>query len=276
MRRRALLASLLVALLVLAGCGQGGESPAEPGPATDPVELVGLWRVDAPGEDADTWLRLDAGNLSLWRGGGMMDGSWTADGRTILALASGYSGTSPSEVETMSAPWLLGAHRYRAADEGWEVLDDDGDVLATLSVDGAPEPIDTAAGWYAEPPEVTDETRAALAPPEPLPAGLVAADAEDLLGRWVPAGESLPTDPHVVVDDDGTWQGSDGCNGVGGRWAVGDDGRLLTVEGPMTLIGCEGAAVGSWMGSAAHAGLDGDELVLVDAHGEELGRLSRG
>jgi hypothetical protein len=50
---------------------------------------------------------------------------------------------------------------------------------------------------------------------------------------------------------------------------------LLTVAGPTTAMGCDGAQVGSWIASAARAGFDGDVLVLVDADGHETGRLRR-
>ncbi|MGO1279418.1 MAG: hypothetical protein ACTMIB_11995, partial [Cellulosimicrobium funkei] len=47
-------------------------------------------------------------------------------------------------------------------------------------------------------------------------------------GRWEPAARSS-TDPHVVFREDGTWSGSDGCNGGGGAWALDDGGRLVLV-----------------------------------------------
>ncbi|MCM3662145.1 META domain-containing protein [Georgenia satyanarayanai] len=270
MRARVLLAAA-VALLLLSGCAerpapQGGENSW-----ADPVDLVGLWRVSGAGEARDTWLRLDGAGLVLWRGSAVLSGSWTADGRTILAAVDGFSG---QPVDDISPDWLVGAHAYRVTGDGWQLEDDDGAVVATLAVDGAPEPVDTMAEWYAEPPAVTDDVRAALAVPE-LPDGARTASAEHLLGRWVPAGPPVETDPYVVFEDDGTWGGSDGCNGQGGRWTV-SEGRLLALSGPMTLIGCPGAPVGAWVGGASHAVVDGAELVLLGPDGAELGRLVRG
>lgn len=271
MRTRALLAAA-AALLLVGACGERSVPPIDEDTWADPVDLVGMWRVGDAGEADDTWLRLDAGGVALWRGSSVLSGSWTADGRTVVATLDGSSGPSPGDLDP---EWLVGTHRYRLNDEGWQLEDGDGDVVATLTVDGAPEPVDTMAEWYAEPPEVTDDVREALAPPGRPPEGARLARAEQLLGRWVPAGQTVETDPHVLFADDGTWTGSDGCNGQGGRWAV-SEGRLLALAGPMTLIGCLGAPVGGWLGGASYAMVDGAELVLVGADGDELGRLVRG
>lgn len=75
---------------------------------------------------------------------------------------------------------------------------------------------------------------------------------------------------------DGTWIGSDGCNGGSGRWAMGDGGELLVTAGPSTLIGCEGVGVPGLFAQSALAGFDGAELVLLDQTGAELVKLVRG
>ncbi|MFC6020815.1 hypothetical protein ACFP2T_32180 [Plantactinospora solaniradicis] len=74
---------------------------------------------------------------------------------------------------------------------------------------------------------------------------------------------------------DGGWSGSDGCNRQSGRWVAGRAGALLATMGPSTLIGCVNVAVGSRLGNAWRAGLDGDVLVLLDPVGGETGRLRR-
>lgn len=275
MGRRTVLPAVVAGLVTVAACGPTVETPIDSAPAADPVDLVGLWRVDAAGEGADTWLRMDAGGFILWRGAGAMEGSWDAGGRDIVADAWAYFGDDTSRVGSLDATWLVGTHTYRVTDDGWQLLDAAGSPVASMTVDGAPEPVRSASDQYVQTPEVTEETREALAPPASLPDGVEPADAADLEGRWVPAAESYPTDPHVVFHDDGGWEGSDGCNGVGGRWAVAeDDGRLLSTSGPMTAIWCEGAPVGGWVGEAARAGLDGGELVLLARDGTELGRLT--
>lgn len=277
---------VVVGGLLLAGCATPrGETPGEPPevvapdrPAADPVELVDLWRVSgAEGEGPDTWLRLDAGSYQLWRDcGGLLEGGWSASGRVFVASApfmvAGDCGVDEGWPEV---PWLQRAVGYAAAGDGWALLGADGAVLATLSIDGAPEPIANAAAFYAEPPEVTDDVRARFAEPAPLPDGLVAIGAETAVGRWEPAG-GAPNDPFVELAADGTWTGSDGCNGSAGSWGVDTGGRLLATAGLSTAIGCDGAPVPSWLASAGRAGFDGEVLVLVDAESSELARLVRG
>lgn len=71
----------------------------------------------------------------------------------------------------------------------------------------------------------------------------------------------------------GSWTGSDGCNGLGGRWSVGAGGELLATAGPETTIGCENVAIAQWLTTAVTAALDGGTLVLLDAAGTAIGRL---
>ena len=69
----------------VAGPGAGGVSPA--------LGLVNLWRVaGAEGEDADTWLRLDAQEFQLWRDCGMITGSWKAVRRPVPRGGVGHDG----------------------------------------------------------------------------------------------------------------------------------------------------------------------------------------
>jgi hypothetical protein len=128
----------------------------------------------------------------------------------------------------------------------------------------------------------------ASTPAAPLQAGLRPADAASLLGRWVP-DESAGPPPRVreghaplrprrafvELSPGGRWAGSDGCNGVGGRWIAGADGALFATAGPQTLIGCLDLRVDHWLTGSRQAGFDGDVLVLLDAAGHELGRLRR-
>src|SRR5690606_5056269 len=99
--------------------------------------------------------------------------------------------------------------------------------------------------------------------------------ADALEDKWVsPAIAS--TVPHVEFAADGSWTGSDGCNGGSGRWAVSSSGEFLSTAGPSTLMWCDGAAIPSWVALAASAGFDADGLLhLFDASGTELGVLTR-
>ena len=252
----------------IAGPGAGPESPA--------LGLVNLWRVvGAEGEDADTWLRLDAQEFQLWRDCGMINGSWEASEGLFVGAVWGSSGECATGSRP-TVPWLEAVTGYAATADGYQFVDAKGTVLATLTIDGAPEPIPTAAESFAQPPEITAKVKEVFRSPSPLAAGLEPATADTLLGRWVPVAYAVKTDPHVRFAADGSWKGSDGCNGGEGRWTVGAGGVFLATTGPSTLIACAGAPVPTWVGQAASAGFDQGWLLLFDLDGNEMARLQRG
>lgn len=284
----------LATMLAVAGCGAGagGEPggdagappPGPPTPSTapaDPVGLVGLWTVqEAAGEEPGAILRLADTGLSLWRKCGNLAGSWAAgrDGLFVAHLTGGsgscYRG--PDDVPG----WLREAAGHRAVDRDRVLVDGAGRAVARLVPGGRPEVGADTAPSEGEPPVVTAELRARLgAAPAPLPAGLRPAAPTELARRWLPVrgpGASSPEPPHAQLRPDGSWTGSDGCNGQGGRWVAGAGGSFLAVAGAQTLIGCDGVNVGGWLSDAGRAGFDGDQLVLLDRAGKELGRLRAG
>ena len=272
----------VVAIFLLAGCAS--QPPIDdPPPAESPlfgesaaIGLVNLWKVtDAAGEAEQTWLRLDANEFQLWRDCGMIMGSWRATDSLFLASANSASGECATDA-IPAVDWLESATSFSETGDGYELRAKGGDVVASLTIDGAPEPIDTAAEYFAQPPEITDEVRAQFAVPEPLDAKFEPATADALQGTWVPA-EQTSTDPHVEFSADGTWTGSDGCNGGSGRWAVSGTGEFLATSGPSTLMWCEGAPVPSWVAQASAAGVDADgHLHLFAPTGVPLGILSGG
>lgn len=282
-----LIVPALAALMVLTGCA--GQAPGgRPNPDAPPmagipgegeseaIGLVNLWRVTgAAGETDPTWLRLDAGEFQLWRSCGMIMGSWRATDTLLIAAPFGGMG----DCVTSSMPrvgWLESVTGFEIAPDGYDLVDATGSVVASLSIDGAPEPIPTAAEFYAQPPEITDQVRAAFRAAASLPSGVTPATEAALDGRWVPVAYVVATDPHVLFEADGIWTGSDGCNGGSGRWLIGDEGEFLATSGPSTLIGCEGAPVPSWVSQATTAGINADGwLLLFDATGAEIGRLER-
>ena len=159
------------------------------------------------------------------------------------------------------------------------LVDRAGRTLARLVPGGRPKVDADTAKSEGEPPVVTDELRRLLGPAAPLPAGLRPASAAELAGRWVPAegpGSRAPTRPYAELKADGSWSGSDGCNGQGGRWVAGAAGAFLAVAGAQTLIGCEGANMAGWLSDAARAGFAGEQLVLLDRSGKEIARLRAG
>ncbi|HEY9523474.1 MAG TPA: hypothetical protein VIR33_09545 [Thermopolyspora sp.] len=238
--------------------------------------LVNLWRVTgAEGEAADTWLRLDAQEFQLWRHCGMITGSWKASSGLFLAAAWGAMGDCANGSRP-TIPWLERVSGFVAISGGYNLVDASGHTVAALTIDGAPKPIPTSAEFFTQPPPITEAVEKAFRTPSPLPAGVKPATADALLGTWVPVAYAVKTDPHVTFTTDGRWEGSDGCNGGGGRFALGERGMLLTTAGPSTLIGCEGAPVPAWVAQATSSGFDRDWLLLFDLDGNEVGRLERG
>jgi hypothetical protein len=99
-----------------------------------------------------------------------------------------------------------------------------------------------------------------------------------LLGRWRPDPTPTavrPRQPYVEFRDGAKWIGSDGCNGVGGPWAVGPAGAFVAPAGAHTLVGCHNVPVDAWLDNARRAGFDKKGLVLLDGAGKEVGRLRR-
>jgi len=241
------------------------------------VELINLWRVSAPNEGPDTWLRLEGGAYQLWRSCAEADGSWSADSREFYASDFGgwSGGCGLGDSQPTEAPWLTLAMTYQPTDGGWLLLDAAGQELAKLTIDGAPPPNPNLVDEYREPPVVTDQIRAWLVDPAPMPSGLSPVTAKDIIGRWGPE-EGYSAEPFVNFNEDGTWEGSDGCNYLGGNWRItGSEGRMFASSPGSTDVGCENAPIEYWLISASRAGLDGQILALVDRAGQEVGRLKR-
>jgi len=248
--------------------------PSPEAPAgNDPVELINMWRVTAPGEDTDTWLRLDAGAYDLWRACGPIMGGWRASTNLFIASRpNSWVGTceAPEDI-----PWLTAASSFEpTGDGGWRLLDVEGRETASLRFDGLPPAHPNVWDEGRQPPEVTAEIREAFREPAPLPDSLVPPTEGELLQRWIPI-EEYTTEPFAefLEEPPQSWQGSDGCNGVGGAWRLSEAGIFLATSGPQTAIGCEGVPMGSWIPSATRLGIDGEQLVLVDRDGAEIGRL---
>ena len=99
---------------------------------------------------------------------------------------------------------------------------------------------------------------------------------EELVGRWITgvAYES-PEVPFLLIADDWTWTGSDGCNGVQGEWAIDDEGALSVDAGPSTFIACDGVALPTIFAEASMAAIDGGRLRLFDDEGATTVKLAR-
>lgn len=250
--------------------------PAERGATgVDAVALVGLWEVHDAGEEPETILKLDAGSLGLLRPCGPIWGGWDADSAGLFVAGSGgsWGWHGPCGDDDPGPSWLEAVAAHRPDGDGHLLLDAGGAVVARLVPGEEPTLPDTVSQSVAVPPFVTDATRRALAPSAPLPGGLVPATAAALAGRWIPDDAPAGSEAHAELLADGWWRGSDGCNGLAGRWRAGPEGALLAVGGGSHNIGCENLPVQERLERTARAGFDGDTLVLVDRQGDEVGRF---
>lgn len=93
----------------------------------------------------------------------------------------------------------------------------------------------------------------------------------DAVGTW---GEDAEGEPQLVLAEDGTASGTDGCNRLTGTWSEGEDRDVTFGQFAVTQMACEG--VDDWLSSATMGEVEGDELVLYDESGEEIGTLTRG
>lgn len=260
-----------MAVWVLAGCGGSADGPRAGGPGTggpqapvavasggvDPSILIGSWQVADAGDQPGAVVQFGAGDVQVQVECGRLLGSWRAN--PLGMFVAGIHGWDGQCIGDAAPEWLASATGFRDHDDGPQLLDRDGEVTARLVPTGTPQP---------------GESPQPYATPAPLPPDLAPADAESLLGRWRPV-ESPASRAFLELARSGEWSGSDGCNGQGGRWVAGPDGALLATGGVSTLIACDNQVpVASWMTTAARAGFDGNELVLLDVDGNPVGRLS--
>ena len=257
--RRALLAAGL--LLAVAGCGG---TPAGAAAQPDPAALVGWWSAGG------LRVLLDTDGVEVVDGCATALGSWRADaaGRfvasadTVLPCPDG-SGEAPG--------WLGAAGGFRFDGADAVLLDRAGAELVRLA------PAEPAPGSGTVDPARPGTGRAVAAGPvPPAPDGSTPAGPDALTGSW-----SAGAGAGVEFAADGTWSGTDGCNGTGGSWTAGPDGGVLaTAATVQTLIACDGPGaqldVGASLAAARAAAVDpSGGLLLLDSGGAVLLRLGR-
>jgi heat shock protein HslJ len=304
-RRRSFISVVVLVLAVAAGiwaASNGGSatkpptspknpgqltSPSAPGAANSshakPLQLVGIWRVIAPGEHSAPIVSMSGLGLVLWTSCGWMSGSWNANrtGMFVSILDGGVPACllGPRSKANLNPRWLNAtASRRTGRDE--LLLGANGLALARLLPATVPRALAKGQSPENIRPVVTSRLRKTLLLlNSPLPAGLVPAVGRQIVGRWVPANPPIGhwhRPPYLSFDADGWWSGSDGCNGLGGRWSIGHDGTLIVVSAGSTFIGCTNVDVGEWLSGATRVTFHGPTLVLVDAAGGVTGRFRRG
>ncbi|KZE09964.1 MULTISPECIES: META domain-containing protein [Brevibacterium] len=91
----------------------------------------------------------------------------------------------------------------------------------------------------------------------------------DPVGKWTSpeAGE-----PFLELKEDGSVEGSDGCNAIKSSWTL--DGDTITIE-PFTSTQKACAGVDSWLSKAAAATIEGDVMTVKDGQGSVIGGLEK-
>ena len=85
--------------------------------------------------------------------------------------------------------------------------------------------------------------------------------------RWEPLLRYVNgrrAEAYLRFHDDGTWSGSDGCNGQSGRYTLSPGGHLTAKPGPQTLIWCPGVAINAALQASDRMDVENGQLVLYD------------
>jgi heat shock protein HslJ len=91
------------------------------------------------------------------------------------------------------------------------------------------------------------------------------ADYQDV--HWKPLlkyTDGKQTKSSLTFRDDGTWTGSDGCNGQTGDYSIAADGQLKADANPQTLIACPGAHINAALETSDHISVNADGLTLYN------------
>ena len=93
--------------------------------------------------------------------------------------------------------------------------------------------------------------------------------ADSFVGDW---GSPEPGEPNLTISQNLEISGTDGCNQVFGQADINGD-TLLFRDLASTEMYCEG--VETWFIGAARATITGDDLVVLDSSGTEIGTLTK-
>ncbi len=262
-------ACLLVAAAVafLASCSTSAT------PESDPLQLVGTWRVMDTGGSVAPYVSIGDGGLVVWASCGQMMGEWRADQRgSFVGELDG--GNSVCFDAGLNPRWLTSAVAYRLTGSDELLLDTNGQVAGRLVPASVPRALPKGlARSYLHPRMSRWVRKDYIQDNGPLPSGVIPATRSQLVGRWVPFDLPLDHAPgsYLTLSKDGSWTG--GC--TGGRWAAGRGGALVDVSLPNDLMFCNAVDVELWLNNTTEAGFQGRTLVLVDAAGHVVGRLQR-
>ena len=83
--------------------------------------------------------------------------------------------------------------------------------------------------------------------------------------------------PPLLTFTSRRWFASDGCNGLGGTYQLGADGKFVAhTSGLSTTIGCDNVPIAGAVRTASRLRVTNHILILSGKHGGELARFRRG
>ena len=88
-------------------------------------------------------------------------------------------------------------------------------------------------------------------------------------GSW---GSDAPGEPMLLLGDDGSLSGTDGCNRLAGEWTADDDGGIDFGNVAVTKMACDG--VDDWLSGLATGEVRGGKLHVFNEAGDEIGSLA--
>ena len=91
----------------------------------------------------------------------------------------------------------------------------------------------------------------------------------DPIGKWTSPEAG---DPYLEFHDDGSLEGSDGCNAIATTWEV--EGDQIVIDSFMTTQkACSG--VDTWLSKASTATIEGNVMKVEDGNGKVIGGLEK-
>ncbi|GAA1550090.1 META domain-containing protein [Kribbella lupini] len=124
------------------------------------------------------------------------------------------------------------------------------------------------------------------AAPNPTPAVSSAKPvvaATELAGTWRPLKmdgfgtlkTARPDNPTLTFNTDGTWTGSDGCNGISGTFTIGQRGEFTGTAGNQRLIECANVPHTAVLQAAKRVSTDHTTLKFYAGDGREVAIYAR-
>ena len=109
------------------------------------------------------------------------------------------------------------------------------------------------------------------------------ASAQSISGTWRPTKldgyttmkSARPEDPTLTFNPDGTWTGSDGCNGIGGTFTIGQRGEFTSKADGQRLIECANVPHTAALNVAKRVAVDSKTLQFYAGDGREVASYAR-